>query len=56
MAKHGQVLNHNTVYFPRNGAVVHKGSIIVRLVYANKELTQVLLKAVTEHLERQANR
>ena len=53
--KHGTVLTPDTVYFPKNGAVVRKGSTIVRLVYANKELTDVILEAIKKHLERQAD-
>jgi hypothetical protein len=48
-----------TVYFPTNGAVVQqvvnetgkvlRSEIVVRLVYASDEMTEVLLDTITRH-------
>lgn len=54
-----RAITDDIVYFPDNGCVVRQtknekgkviqGEILVRLVYADDELTKVLLDALTRH-------
>ena len=55
-----EIQTEQVVYFPGNGAVVRqhknakgevlKGEILVRLVYADHKMTEVLLDAITRHI------
>lgn len=38
------------VYFPANGAVVHKGATLVRLVYCEGRLLEALLDTTLNHV------
>lgn len=55
-AQHGVVIDHETVFLPKNGCVLHKGEIMLRLVYANEETVEVVLGAIKEHLEERRRR
>jgi hypothetical protein len=42
-------LSPGLVYMPKNGCLVHKGAIVIRMIYAEKELVKLLLPVIKDY-------